>query len=70
MLVEPEKKSGKKTGTLGIYRGKKPVPFEEYIPLLVRWLLQKALKFEPTFGPRSKLKRVPPTQKLKKISVS
>ena len=24
---------------------------------LVRWLLQKALKFEPTFGPRSKLKK-------------
>ena len=37
---------------------------------LVRWLLQRGLKFEPPFGPRSKPKRVPPTQKLKKISVS
>ena len=38
---------------------------------LVRWLLQSAFKFEPPFGPGSELKRVPPTQKLKKkISVS
>ena len=37
---------------------------------LVRRLLQRGLKFESPFGPRSKLKRVPPTQKLKKISVS
>ena len=37
---------------------------------LVRWLLQRGLKFEPPFGPRSRLKRVPPTQKSKKISVS
>ena len=29
---------------------------------LARWLLQRGLKFEPPFGPRSKLKRVPPTQ--------
>ena len=33
---------------------------------LVRWLLQRALKFEPPFGPRSKLKRVPPTKKMGK----
>ena len=29
---------------------------------LVRWLLQRALKFEPPFRPRSKLKRVPPNK--------
>ena len=28
---------------------------------LVRWLLQRAFKFEPPFRPGSKLKRVPPT---------
>ena len=33
---------------------------------LVRWLLQSAFKFEPPFGQGSELKRVPPTQKLKK----
>ena len=33
---------------------------------LVRWLLQSAFKFEPPFGPGSELKRVLPTQKLKK----
>ena len=37
---------------------------------LVRWLLQRAFKFEPPLRPGSKLKRVPPTQKLKKASVS
>ena len=26
----------------------------------VRWLLQRGVKFEPPFGPASKLKRVPP----------
>ena len=36
---------------------------------LVRWLLQRAFKFEQPFGPGSELKRVPPTQKLNKISV-
>ena len=30
---------------------------------LVRWLLQRALKFGPPFGPRSKMKRVPPPSK-------
>ena len=34
---------------------------------LVRWLLQRAFKFEQPFGSGSELKRVPPTQKLKKI---
>ena len=33
---------------------------------LVRWLLQRAFKFEPPFGPGSKLKRVPLKLKEKK----
>ncbi len=38
---------------------------------LARWLLWRAFKFEPPFGPGSEMKRVNPTQKLKKkISVS
>ena len=36
---------------------------------LVRCLLQRTFKFEPPFGLGSELKRVPPTQRLKKISV-
>ena len=36
---------------------------------LVRWLLQRAFRFEPPFGPGSELKNVPPTQKLKKKKV-
>ena len=37
---------------------------------LVRWLLQRALKFGPPFGPRSKLKRVPPPKNFKNNIVS
>ena len=33
---------------------------------LVRWLLQRYFKFEPLFGPGFVLKRVSPTQRLKK----
>ena len=33
---------------------------------LVRWLLQRALKFGPPFGPRSKLRRVPPHPEIEK----
>ena len=36
---------------------------------LVRCLLQRTFKFEPPFGLGSELKRVHPTQTLKKISV-
>ena len=51
-------------------RAMKRILYNMGLMTLVRWLLQRAFKFEPPLGPRFELKRVPPNQKLKKISVS
>ena len=48
----------------------KQILYDMGLLALVRWLLQRAFKFESPFGAGSELKRVPPTQKLKTISVS
>ena len=37
---------------------------------LVRWLVQRNFKFESSYGPGSKLDRVPPHKKIEKVSVS
>ena len=39
------------------------------LQILVRWLLQKAFKFEPPFRPGSELKRVPPPKKIEEKKV-
>ena len=46
----------------------KRILYDMALLTLVRWLLQRAFKSEPPFGPGSVLKRVPPTQKLKSVS--
>ena len=38
----------------------KPILYDMGLLTLVRWLLQRAFKFEPPFGSGSELKRVPP----------
>ena len=48
----------------------KQILYDMGLLTLVRWLLQRAFKFEPLFRPGSELKRVPTIQKLKKINVS
>ena len=47
-------------------RSMKQILYDMGLLTLVRWLLQRAFKFEPPFGPRSKLKRVPPHPKIEK----
>ena len=68
-LTPPPPVSGEKK-TKNDLRAMKRILYDMDLLALVRWLLQSAFKFEPPFGPGSELKRVPPTQKLKKISVS
>ena len=53
--------SGKKIKkTKNDLRAMKRIPYDMGLLALVKWLLQRAIKFELTFGPRSQLKRVPP----------
>ena len=47
----------------------KRIMYEIGLLTLVRWLLQRAFKFEPPFGPGFELKRVP-HPKIEKIIVS
>ena len=55
---------GKKTKNY--LRAMKRILYDMGVLTLVRWLLQRIFKFEPPFGPGSKLKRVPPHQKIEK----